>query len=101
MDRKSIGNTVMLKEHNRFAERKELGIFIPDISQKDTKYWKVVGLGTGCLDKNGVKVPFKVDVDDLVIIDIKNHVPTTVLWEDNKLLVINQNAVIAKVNKND
>lgn len=97
MDRKSIGNTVMLKEENFGPDVRDGNILIPDIVKDETKYWRVVELGTGCKDSDGIITPFKVNVGDLLIIDIENHAPTTMLWENEKVLIINQNAILAKV----
>lgn len=97
MDRKSIGNTVMLKEEKRNSLHKQGDIFIPDIVTEETRFWRVVGLGTGSTDKHGNITPFKVKVGELILIDMKNHVPTTVHIQGEKIVIINQNAVLAKL----
>ncbi len=97
MDRKPIGNTVMLKERPIQGQEVEGGIIIPDAFINEKEFYVVVKLGTGQLDKNGVMIPFQVDIDDVVIIS-KENPATTVNWEGVKVLIINQFEIIAKVN---
>jgi co-chaperonin GroES (HSP10) len=100
MDRKSVGNTVMLKEVTEDNMDVQGDIFIPEVAKKETKIWEVVGLGTGVKDKNGKNTPFKVKVGEMVFVDTENHVPTTVYLNNEKIMIINQNGIIAKVEKN-
>ena len=97
MDRRSVGNTVMLKEELQENQKSVGNICIPGIIKADTRYWRVVGLGTGVKDKNGKTTPFKVDIGDLIFIDLENNTPTTVTLDSEKLVIINQNAILAKV----
>lgn len=97
MDRKSIGNTVMLREEKNGPDVRDGNILVPDIAKHETKYWRVVELGTGCLGEDGKVIPFKVKVGDLLIVDFENHAPTTMMWENEKILIVNQNAILAKV----
>lgn len=100
MDRKSIGNSVMLKEYSFYKETKINDIFIPEIVKKEVedKFWEVVELGTGELDKNGIMIPFKVGVGDIVMIS-NDKPPTTAFWDGTRVLIVNQKAVLAKVEK--
>ncbi len=96
MQKKPIGNFVMLKEYKLEIEEEVGGIIVPDSTTVSSKMYEVTETGTGQLDENGVVKPFKVDIGDIVIVS-EEHPKTTLNLENEKIIIVNQDEIVSKV----
>ena len=97
---RAIGNHVMLEEVEMDSGKVVDGIVIPDVCEGNTKQYIVRKYGTGEFDDNGELIPFDIEIGDRVIISTEK--PATTLKMDGvKVLIVNQNQIIAKVIDNE
>lgn len=64
---KPLGERVLV-EPVKGDEAVKGGIIIPDSAQEKPQEGKVIAVGTGKIDDNGNKVPFNVEVGDIVLL---------------------------------
>lgn len=64
---KPLGDRVLVEAIEEEGEVKEGGIIIPDSAKEKPMQSKVIALGTGKTDDEGKKVPFEVEVGDIVL----------------------------------
>ena len=96
MQKKPIGNFVMLKEYKLETEEEVGGILVPDNTTVSSKMYEVTETGTGQTDDNGDIRPFKVDIGDIVIVS-EEHPKTTLNLESEKIIIVNQDEIVSKV----
>ena len=91
---KPLGDRVLVE----MLEEKEVvkgGIVIPDSAKEKPQEAKVVALGSGKTDDNGKKVPFEVEVGDVVL--TSKYGGTDVKYEDKEYKILNSSDILAIV----
>jgi len=63
---KPLGDRVLVEQVSATEEAMG-GIIIPDSAKEKPQEYKVIALGTGKTDDNGKKVPFEVEVGNIVL----------------------------------
>ena len=91
---KPLGDRVLL-ELCEVAEQIKGGIIIPDTAKEKPQEFRVVALGTGKFDDNGNKVPFDVNVGDIVL--TSRYGGTEVKVDGKEYKVVNQDDILAIV----
>ncbi|NQV55942.1 MAG: co-chaperone GroES [Rhodospirillales bacterium] len=71
------------------------GIVIPDSAKEKPQEAKVVALGTGGTDDDGKKIPFEVEVGDIVLTG--KYGGTDIRFEDQDYKILNSNDILAVV----
>jgi chaperonin GroES len=62
-----LNDKVLVKKHTP-SEMTAGGIFIPEVCREDNQLATVVELGQGRLTDEGIRLPFEVEVGDIVLI---------------------------------
>jgi chaperonin GroES len=91
---KPLGDRVLVE----MLEEKEVvkgGIVIPDSAKEKPQEAKVVALGSGKSDDNGKKIPFEVEVGDVVL--TSKYGGTDVKYEDKEYKILNTSDILAIV----
>lgn len=96
MNIKPLGDRVLV-EALESKEQVKGGIFIPDSAKEKPQEAKVVALGTGKLDDKGVRVPFEVQVGDIVI--VSKYGGTEIKFDDKEYKIMNSDDIQAVVVK--
>ena len=91
---KPLGDRVLL-ELCEVAEQIKGGIIIPDTAKEKPQEFRVVALGTGKFDDNGNKVPFDVNVGDIVL--TSRYGGTEVKVDGKEYKVVNSDDILAIV----
>ena len=95
-----MSNLIPLGDHlvvKPMAKEKQTasGIFIPDTSEKKPESGEVVAVGPGKKNKDGSIVAMDVKVGDKVL--FKKYAPDEFEIEGEKLLILSENDVLAKL----
>ena len=91
---KPLGDRVLLE----ICENTEVmkgGILIPDSAKEKPQEFKVIALGTGKKDDKGKKIPFDVEVGNIVL--TSRYGGTEVKVGDKEYKIVNQDDILAVV----
>ena len=91
---KPLGDRVLVEQIEE-AEQVKGGIVIPDSAKEKPQEAKVVALGTGKIDDNGKKLPFDVEVGDIVL--TSKYGGTDVKYDDKEYKILSSSDILAVV----
>ena len=91
---KPLGDRVLL-EICENTEQMKGGMLIPDSAKEKPQEYKVIALGTGKNDDKGNKIPFDVNVGDIVL--TSRYGGTEVKVDDKEYKVVNQDDILAVI----
>lgn len=92
-----VGGNILVKA---VAEEKktESGIVLPDtVSKEKPQRGEVISLGTGRLNEDGDKIPFNVEVGQIVI--FKKYGPDEIEIDGEEYLIMEESDILAIENK--
>lgn len=94
-----VGNRLLVSHVEEEKEEQIGGIFVPSgaVGDKGIVEAKVLFLGTGAIDSNGVRVPFDMKEGDEVM--ISKHSGAEVTLGGKKYKIINQSDILAIISE--
>lgn len=96
MEIKPLGDRILVEEVEQKEEVKG-GIVIPDTAKEKPQESRVVALGTGKKDENGNRIPFEVNVGDIVL--TSKYGGTEVKYGDKEYKILNSEDIHAVIQK--
>jgi chaperonin GroES len=94
MNIRPLGDRVLVEAVEE-TEQIKGGIVIPDSAKEKPQEARVVALGTGKTDDDGNKVPFEVEVGDLVL--TSKYGGTDIKFDDTDYKILNASDILAVV----
>lgn len=91
---KPLGNRVLVKRIDA-QETLKGGIILPDTAKKKQETARVLSIGTGKKDKNGVLIPIPVKVGDLILLE--KYSGQEITLEGVEYIIIRADDIIAIV----
>ena len=89
-----LGDRVLVKPHGKEGMRTESGIIIPDTVDKEKpEIGKIVAVGSGRVNDDGITIPMKVKVGDTVL--FSKYGPDEIKVEDEEYLVLSESNILA------
>jgi chaperonin GroES len=92
---KPLGDRVLLEIADDTAEQIKGGIVIPDSAKEKPQEYKVIAVGTGKNDDKGKKIPFDIQVGDVVL--TSKYGGTEVKYNDKEYKIVSAEDILAVI----